>query len=157
MMKDVAMMDSTELRAALVSAFPPAPITHTTIHTPDARWGGYGERDDLMVLEGKAWSELGSDVLRRHRALLTYAGGPLYRAILPAYLLLIAEHENDTPLALHLAGELTRTENATDQEIFDERVRPMTDEQRAVVRRAIVFLARRSAIREVMAAAFRSW
>ncbi len=151
------MTDSTKLRAALIAAFPPAPITRAAIETPDARWGGYDERDDLALLEGKAWTDLEPQILERHDALLTHAGGALYRAILPAYLLLLAEHEYHTALPFHVAAQVTRSDSAIDQEIFDERVGPMTAEQRAVVRRAIALLARRTPMQEAMTVALRSW
>lgn len=151
------MTHSTELRAALIAAFPPAPITRAAIETPDARWGGYEERDDLALLEAKAWTELEPELLERHGALLIHAGGALYRAILPAYLLLLAEREYHTALPFHVASQVTRRDGAIDQEIFDERVGPMTAEQRAVVRRAIALLARRAPMQEAMIVALRNW
>jgi hypothetical protein len=150
-------MTSTELHAGLIAAFPPTPITRAEIETPDARWAGYEERDDLPLLEGKAWTELEPQVLERHGALLTHAGGTLYRAILPAYLWLLAEREYHTALPFHVAAQVTRSDSAIDQEIFDERVGPMTAEQRAIVRRAIALLARRTPMQEAMSVALRNW
>ncbi|HWU89827.1 MAG TPA: hypothetical protein VN253_21345 [Kofleriaceae bacterium] len=75
-------MTNLELRAALIAAFPPLPITRATIHTADARWADYEERDALPLIEGKSWVELAPEILERHAALLVYAGGALYRAIL---------------------------------------------------------------------------
>ena len=150
-------MIQTELRAALIAAFPPAPITRETILAPDARWDHYDERDDLPLLEGRSWPELAPEVLERHSALLTHAGGALYRAVLPAYLMFLAEHDVHTALPFHVTGQLTRKDDPVDQQIFDERVGPMTARQRAVVRRAVEFLATREPMREAMAVALRSW
>lgn len=151
------MIHATELRTALIAAFPPVPITRAMIDTPDARWSGYEERDDLARLEGKAWTELEPELLERHGTLLVHTGGALYRAILPAYLLLLAEHELHTALPFHVAGQVTRGDHRIEQEIFDERVGPMTAEQRAVVRRAIALLAKHALMKDVMKVAFRSW
>ena len=68
--------------------------------------------------------------------MLVHAGGALFRAILPAYLLLLAENEYSTTLPFHVATQLTRKDSSVDREIFDERVGPMTAEQRDVVRSA---------------------
>jgi hypothetical protein len=152
-----AVTNTAELRAVLIAAFPPMPITRALIETPDARWSGYEERDDLSLLEGKSWTELEPQTLERHGALLVHTGGALYRAILPAYLLLLAEHELHTALPFHVAGQVTRKDHRIEQEIFDERVGPMTTEQRAVVRRAIALLAKHTLMKEVMTVALRSW
>src|SRR5262245_56984014 len=137
-------MTDPDLRAALIAAFPPAPITRETIHTADARWAGYDERADLVLLEGKSWSELAPEILEHHAGLLIRAGGALYRAILPAYLLVLVEHEYHTSLPFAVVSQLARRDSNVDREIFDERVGPMTAEQRAVVRRAIAILARQA-------------
>ena len=118
---------------------------------------GYEARDELPLLEGRSWSELEPKLLERHATLLVHAVGALYRAILPGYVLLVAEHELQTALPFHVAGQLTRGDHAIEQQIFDERVGPMTAEQRAVVRHAIVFLAKQALMRDVMKAALRSW
>jgi hypothetical protein len=146
-----------ELRAALIAAFPPLPITRATIHTADARWADYEERDALPLIEGKSWVELAPEILERHAALLVYAGGALYRAIVPAYLLVIVEHEYSTSLPFHVVSELTCTDSNVDREIFNERVGPMTAEQRDVVRRAIAIFAEQALLREVASVAIRSW
>jgi hypothetical protein len=122
-----------ELRAALIAAFPPEPITRATIHAPDARWEHYEERDDLARLEDRPWSELEPELLEKHGALLTHAGAVLYRAVLPAFLMFLAEHTVHTALPFHVAGQVTRKDSRVDQEIFDERVGPMSPEQRAAV------------------------
>lgn len=150
-------MTSLELRAALIAAFPPLPITHATIHTADARWASYEERDALPLIEGKSWVELEREILERHAALLVYAGGALYRAILPAYLLVIVEHEYYTSLPFHVGRQLTYTDSNVDREIFNERVGPMTAEQRDVVRHAIAMFAEQVLLREVGSIALRSW
>lgn len=151
------MTQSTVLRAKLIAAFPPTHITRAVIETPDASWAGYDGRDDLALLEGKAWTELEPQILEQHAALLIHAGGALYRAILPAYLLLLAEDEYHTALPFHVASQVTRSNSPFDQKIFDERVGPMTAEQRAAVRGAIVLLARRTPMQEAMSVALRSW
>lgn len=151
------MTYTAKLRSALIAAFPAVPITRATIETPDASWTYYEVPDDLVLLEGKAWTELDAQVLEQHATLLSHAGGALYRAILPAYLLLLAEREYRTALPFHVASQVTRSNSPLDQTIFDERVGPMTAEQRAVVRRAIAFLARRTPMQEVMTVALRSW
>lgn len=151
------MTNTAELRTALIAAFPPEPITRATIATPDAHWSTYEARDDLPLLEGKSWTELEPQSLEQHETLLLHAGGALYRAILPAYLLLLVEHEVHTALPFHVAGQVTRGDHKMEQEIFDEHVGPMTAEQRAVVRRAIAHLARHPLMKDVMTVAFRSW
>jgi len=150
-------MTPTDLRAALIAVFPPAPITRETIHTADAGWARYEERDALALLEGKSWLELAPEILERHDALLVHTGGALYRAILPAYLQLLAEHEYSTILPFHVVSQLTRKDSNVDREVFDERVGPMTAEQRDVVRRAIAILAKQPLLREVASVALRSW
>lgn len=150
-------MSDSDLRAALIAAFPPTPITRETIHTADARWAGYDERDDLALLEGKSWLELAPEILEHHAGLLVRAGGALYRAILPAYLLELVEHESYTSLPFAVVSQLTRKDSNVDREIFDERVGPMAAEQRDVVRRAIAILARQATLRDVISAALRSW
>ena len=151
------LMTNPELRAALIAAFSPLPITRATIHTADARWADYEERDALPLIEGKSWVELAPEVLEHHAALLVHAGGALYRAILPAYLLLLAENEYSTALPFHVATQLARKDSSVDREIFDERVGPMTAEQRDVVRRAIAIIARQALLREAVSVAIRSW
>jgi hypothetical protein len=150
-------MTDPDVRAALIAAFPPAPITRETIHTADARWAGYDERAELVLLEGKSWPELAPEILEHHAGLLIHAGGELYRAILPAYLLVLVEHEYRTSLPFAVVSQLARKDSNVDREIFDERVGPMTAEQRAVVRRAIAILARQATLRDVTSAALRSW
>lgn len=146
-----------ELGAALVAGFPPTPITHATIYTADARWTGYEERDALPLIEGRSWVELTPEILEHHSALLVHAGGALYRAVLPAYLLRLVEHEYSTILPFHVLSQLTRKDSPVDRVIFEERVGPMTAEQREVVRRAIVIVAKQALLREVASAAIRSW
>jgi hypothetical protein len=150
-------MTAPELRAALVAAFPPTPITRAAIHTPDARWSNYENRDALALLVGAAWTELAPEVLERHDTLLVHAGGELFRAVLPGYLALLAEREYHTALPFFVAGQLTRKDSAVDRKIFDERVEPMTPAQRAAVRSAIAFLAARAPMQDSMSAASRSW
>lgn len=150
-------MTKDELRAALIAAFPPAPITRATIHTADARWTGYEERDELALLEGNTWNELAPETLERHPALLVHAGGELFRAVLPAYLRLLAEREDATILPFHVVSQLTRKDSTIDREIFDERVGPMTAEQRDVVRRTLAMLAEQPVLREVASVALRTW
>jgi hypothetical protein len=140
-----------------MAAFPPMPITRATIHTTGALWADYEERDALPLIEGKSWVDLAPEILERHAALLVYAGGALYRAILPAYLLAIVEHEYSTGLPFHVARQLTYTDSNLDREIFNERVGPMTAEQRDVVRRAIAMFAEQPLLREVGSAAIRYW
>jgi hypothetical protein len=95
------MMTNLELRDALIAAFPPPlPITREMTRTADARWAGYEERDDLPLIEGKSWVELAPEVLERHAALLIHAGSALYRAILPAYLLVLVVTDTNCPIAL---------------------------------------------------------
>jgi hypothetical protein len=150
-------MTDSDLRAALIAAFPPAPITRETIHTADARWAGYDERAELVLIEGKSWPDLAPEILEHHAGLLIRAGGALYRAILPAYLLVLIEHESYTSLPFAVVSQLAREDSNVDREIFDQRVGPMTAEQRVVVRRAIEILARQTILRDVISAALRSW
>jgi hypothetical protein len=152
------MKRNPEIRAALTAAFRAAPITRETIHTADARWAGYEERDHLAQLEGKSWLELAPDVLELHANLLVHAGGALYRAILPAYLALLAENEYATVLPFSVVSQLTpKDDSMVDRGIFDERVGPMTAEQRSAVRRALTVLAEQRFLRDVATNAIRSW
>jgi len=150
-------MTTTNLRAALIAAFPPAPITLETIHAPDASWARYEERDALELLAGKSWLELAPELLERHEALLVHTGSALYRAILPAYLLLLAERELATIVAFHVVGQLTRKDNSVDRELFAARVDPMTTAQRDVVRSAIEILDKQPLLHETASVALRSW
>ena len=150
-------MTNSDLRAALIAAFPPTPIARETIHTADAGWARYEERDALALLEDKSWPEFAVEILERHEALLIHAGATLFRAILPAYLLRLVEHEYSTILPFHVVSQLTRKDSNVDREVFDERVGPMTADQRDVVRRAIVLLEKQLLLREVASTALRSW
>ncbi|MEO8840998.1 MAG: hypothetical protein ABI704_05465 [Kofleriaceae bacterium] len=141
----------------MIAAFPPAPITFATIQPADARWARYEERDDLALVEATSWLEIAPNVLEQHAALLVYAGGELFRAILPAYLLLLVEHEYATSLAFAVANQLARKDSPFAQEIFEERVGPMTSEQRDVVRGAIAILAEQRLLRDAFSDALRSW
>jgi hypothetical protein len=148
---------ASAVRAALIAAFPPAPLTPELIHAPDARWVGYEEREALTEFEGRTWTELPQEVLERHGALLIHAGGEFFARVLPAYLVLLAEHEIHTALPFHVASQVSRNEHEIRQQIFDERVGPMTAEQRAAVRNAIAFLATRAPMEESMSVALRNW
>ncbi|MCW5807253.1 MAG: hypothetical protein KIT31_33165 [Deltaproteobacteria bacterium] len=148
---------TTDLRTALVAAFPPAPITRDMIHAADASWARYEDRDVLPLLEGKSWLELAPNILERHEALLIHTGAALYQAILPAYLLRLIEREHATIGAFHVVSQLTRGDNSVARELFDTRVGTMTPAQRDVVRRAITILAQQPLLREVASDALRSW
>ena len=150
-------MMNSEIRAALVAAFPPAPITRATIYTADSRWDAYEGRDDLPLIESKSWVDLTPEILERHAGLLVHTGGALYRAILPAYLLLLVEHEYSTILPFHVVSQLTHMDSNFDRAIFKARVDPMTTEQREVVRRAIAIIAEQELLRDVASDAIRSW
>lgn len=141
----------------MIAAFPPAPITRATIQTADARWAGYEERDDLALVEATSWLEIAPNVLEHHAALLVHAGAELFRAILPAYLLLLAENEYTTSLPFFVATQLGRKESPVTQEIFEERVGPMTSQQRHVVRGVIAILAEQRFLRDALSDAIRSW
>lgn len=134
-------MTNPEIRAAMLAAFPPAPITLAMIQPADARWDRYEERDHLPLLQATSWLEIAPDALEKHAALLVYAGGELFRAVLPAYLLLLVESEYTTSLPFAVANQLARKESPFAQEIFEERVGPMTAQQRDVVRGVIATLA----------------
>jgi hypothetical protein len=152
------MNGDPELRAALLAAFPPTPISHETVHAADARWAGYDERDQLSLLEGESWNELTPDVLERHAGLLVHTGNALYRAILPAYLLLLAEGDYATILPFHVVSQLTCNQGSKlEGEIFEERVGSLSAEQRAVVRRALTAIAKQTLLHDVASTAIRSW
>ena len=146
-----------DLRSDLIAAFPATRITPETIHAPDARWERYEERDALELIAGKTWLELSPEVLERHDALLIHTGSVLYRAILPAYLLFLAERELATIVAFHVLSQLTRQDNSVDRKLFPARVDPTTTGQRAVVRSAIELLAKQRLLHECASDALRSW
>jgi hypothetical protein len=151
-------MHTSELRAALIAAFPPAPLAPELIHAPDARWVGYDARDGLSELEGKSWNELTPELLERHAGLLVHSGNALYRAILPAYLQLIADGDYATILPFHVISQVTRNaDSKLDGEIFEERVGPLSVAQRDAIRRALNAIAKQPALRDVAATAIRSW
>ena len=149
------MNDAHGFRDALIAAFPPAPIARATIDA--GRWEPYSRRDELPLFEDRSWLELEPSLLERHQALLTYAGDELYRALLPAYLLFLIEIDDPGAVPFHVAGQLSRHDDRVDQQIFDERTRPMTSAQRTVVRRVIEHLATRASMHEPMTVALRSW
>lgn len=151
-------MTADHLRAALNAAFPATPITHAMVHASDARWSDYGEREQLSELEGVAWNDLAPEVLERHAGLLVHAGNELYRAILPAYLALLAGSEHATMLPFLVIGQVTRDErSAFNGERFEARVGPLSTEQRAAVRRALTDIAIQPALREAATTALSSW
>lgn len=152
------MNGDLDLRAVLTAVFPPAPITREMIFSADARWDGYEERGELGLLEGKSWTELAPAVLEKHAGLLVHTGAALYRAILPAYLALLAEGEYATILPFHVVSQLTHIrESNLDRQIFEERVGPMSAEQRAAVARTLAVLAKQPPLRDVASDALRSW
>jgi hypothetical protein len=157
-------MSAPELRVALVTAFPPTPIARETIYTADAGWNDYTPRDDLSLLEGKSWVDLTPEILERHATLLTHAGGALYRAILPAFLLqLVEQAECHSVLRYTVVGQLTHMEYSDfARAVFLERISPMTVEQRDVVRSALAIVAEQEQeqlpeLAFFAAAALRSW
>jgi hypothetical protein len=145
------MNGDPELRAALLAAFPPTPISHETVHAADARWAGYDERDQLSLLEGESWNELTPDVLERHAGLLVHTGNA-------PYLLLLAEGDYATILPFHVVSQLTCNQGSKlEGEIFEERVGSLSAEQRAVVRRALTAIAKQTLLHDVASTAIRSW
>lgn len=150
-------MDSAELRSALVAAFPATALDRAAIGVATSQWDGYEERDALSLLEDKTWVELAPADIERHAALLVYASPALYRAVLPAYLLRIAEQAYATSLPFGVLGQLVRKGGAFEQAIFDERVGPMTAKQRRVVLAGISMVAEQELLREAATQALSSW
>ena len=151
-------MNGDHLRAALVAAFRPTPITHALMHASDARWRDYEARDHLSVLEGASWDQLTPDILERHAGLLVHAGGELARAILPAYLQLLAEGDYATMLPFLVISQVTRdVDSAFNREIFETRFGPLSTDQRAVVRRSLTAIAMQPVLYDVATTALRSW
>lgn len=150
-------MTAAELRTALIAAFPPSPITRETIYARDASWTRYEERDALELLVGSSWVDLSPELLERHYGLLIHAGHALYREILPAYLLVLAESELATMLPFVVVGAVTRLDDSVARELFPARVGPMTTAQRDVVRRALEVLARQPFLREPALLALGRW
>ncbi len=152
-------MNGDDLLAALVAAFPPTTITHAMVHASDARWIDYEEREHLSQLEGACWNELTTETLERHASLLVHAGNELYRAILAAYLQLLAgEHHYATMLPFVVLGEVTKNgSSAYQSELFETRVGPLSTEQRAVVRRALTAIAMQPVLHDAATAALRAW
>ena len=97
--------------------------------------------------------------LERHAGVLVHAGNELYRALLPAYLQLLAgDHHYATMLPFLLIGQITKDgTSAYQRELFETRVGPLSTEQRAVVRRALTVIAIQPVLRDVATAALRSW
>lgn len=143
-------MSLHDLRATMFAAFPPEPISRATIFADDASWTDYEERAALELLVGKRWIELEPSVLEQHETLLVHAGTELFVAVLPAYLVLLAEHAFQTALPFVVAGQLVLAQHG-------ERFAAMTDAQRTAVRDACGWLARMMPMRPSSSAAPATW
>jgi hypothetical protein len=147
-----------DLSAALVAAFPPIPITHAVIHAGDARWTDYDARERLPELEAASWRELDAPTLERHAGVLVHAGNELYRAILPAYLQLVANGDYASMLPFLVIGQVTRDGNsAFNSERFATRIAPLSTEQRAAVRSALTAIATQPLLHDAATTAIGSW
>ena len=151
------MNEDHDVGVGLAMAFPPIPISRDMIDA-GAHWDGYQAREQLSLLEGKSWTELTPYILEHHAALLIHCGSPLFRTILPAYLKLLVEGDYATMLPFHVISQLTSNPASEfDRKIFDERVGPLSAEQRAVVHRALTMIAKQGVLRDVACAALPSW
>lgn len=148
---------TADLRAALIAAFPAVAITREAIDDPLAHWDVYEETGDLGMLEGKTWLQLEPALIEHHAVLPVYAGDALFRAVLPAYLLHVLEHDADSEVPYHVAGSLTRKDDSTRWKVFDRRVAPLTVAQRAAVHRVLKLRAAREPARRIMTAALETW
>jgi hypothetical protein len=66
-------------------------------------------------------------------------------------------HEYSSILPFHVVSQLTRKDTNIHREVFDERVGPMTANQRAIVRSGLALLEKQPALRDFANAALRSW
>jgi uncharacterized protein DUF6714 len=142
-----------ELRASLLAAFPAAPLSKELLAEPT----NYEEHHELATLAGTTWRDITTAFLVRHASLLVYASPSQYRALLPAYLLYLVEHDAFNEVPFQVARQLTRKDDPTDQQIFDRRIAGLDAAQRAVVRRVIEHLATKEPMQEPMSRALASW
>lgn len=147
-------MDTIEaLRAALIAAFPAEPLARDLLDEPT----NYEERAELAPLAGRTWRDIEPGFLVRHASLLVYASAAQYRALLPAYLLYLLDHDAFNEVPFQVARQLTRKDDPVDQQIFDRRIAGLGTDQRGVVRRVIAHLATKEPMQEAMSRAVPSW
>lgn len=151
-------MKYTDVRAALIAAFPPRPITLGMIDEPTSRWWNSDDGDAMKPwLEGRCWTELGKSFIEAFPEVMIYAGTETYGAVLPAYLGYLIDFEGFNHVPFVVAHQLTRQDDAVDQRIFDARIAPLTPEQRALVTQAIELLTTRPPMEDVMKLALKTW
>lgn len=151
-------MKETDVRAALIAAFPPRPITREMIEEPTSRWWNSEDGDAMKPrLEGRRWTELDKAFIESFPAVMRYAGTETYAAVLPAYLAYLLDFEGYNEVPFVVAGQLSRKDDAVDQRIFDARIAPLSAEQRALVTQVIQLLTTRPPMEEVMKVALKTW
>jgi hypothetical protein len=125
------------LDAELADAFPAVKLS-PAVFTAAKLWSAYtNDRSFEKATDGRAWNELSREVVEAHAAALGYMDPDTFIALLPAYLLVLEESENELPPLV--LGELTRKDEFAGA--FDARTARMTTQQRSVVARVLARLA----------------
>ena len=126
-----------EHEADIASAFP-AVTLHPATFTSANLWSAYtNDKSFEHATDGRTWRELSLDVVEAHAAALGYMNPDAFIAVLPAYLVALANADNELPA--FVLGELTRKHDFRDA--FDARVERMTPPQRSAVARLLAHLA----------------
>jgi hypothetical protein len=126
-----------ELSADIIDAFPPVKL-HPATFTATKLWSAYtNDHSFEAATDGRAWNELSREVVEAHAAALGYMNPDAFIAVLPAYLVVLGESENELPA--FVLGELTRKDDFRDA--FDARTARMTAQQRSVIARLLERLA----------------
>ena len=147
------------LRAAMIAAFPPRPITKVMINEPSGRWWNYEKRNELEPeLAGRMWTELDGQFIETHATALCCAGDETFGALLPAYLAYLLEHDAYNEVPFHVARQLTFDgDDPVDTRIFQARIALLGSEQRVVIARVMEQLSMRPPMESVMTAALETW
>jgi hypothetical protein len=142
--------------AALEAAFPATTIDRAMIEAPTSLWDDYDDHAELTELEGKTWRDVDREWLWKHPDLLIGSGDELWRALVPAYLvLLLGEPDHVSSLPWHVAGTLERKPDRATK--FDRRIAPLSATQRAAIRQALERLATMSPFEAPMVRALETW
>lgn len=150
-------MDNVELRAALVKAFPPQTITKDIMKDCQGAWEEYDNvlQFESSVLNG-SWQSLDKEFLELHENALIYLGDTAFRALLPAYLAYLIDHDDYGGIQYSVATVLTWKDDPLQLKTFKRRIKELTDSQRTVIKNILTYLAQGDR-KDIMTAALESY
>ena len=135
-------MDKVELRAALVTAFPPKTITKDIIKDCQGAWEEYDNTSHFEFnVVNKTWQSLDKNFLGLHENALIYLGETAFRALQPAYLLYLIDNDDYGGIQYCVATVLTQKDDPLQLKTFKQRIKELTDLQQTVVKNILLYLA----------------